>query len=95
MIPEEAPGAGDMRMSDWNDENWDPAVETHAQWRRRRALEGQRFRRSQLRRIDYYVAEEAAKVIDGLRRPYVGGDYSSILDRIVQEWAEHRRSGIK
>jgi hypothetical protein len=30
-----------------------------------------------------------------LRRPYVGCDYSSIIDRIVCEWAEVRRSGIK
>lgn len=86
-------------MTNWppdlRTDHWDPAVETHGQWSRRRILEAQRYRRSQLRRIDYYVSEDAAKVIDGLRRPYVGGDYSSILDRIVQEWAAHRRSGIK
>ena len=68
---------------DLRNDNWDPAIETHEQWRRRQVLEGQRYRRSQLRRIDYYVSEDAAKLIDGLRRPYVGGDYSSIIDRIA------------
>jgi hypothetical protein len=84
-----------MTHSDFEADSWDPAKETHAQWRRRRAREGQQWRRSTMRRIDYYVSEEAAKIIDSLRRPYVGGDYSSILNRVVLEWAERRRSGIK
>jgi hypothetical protein len=56
---------------------------------------GQRYRRRIMRRIDFYVDEDAAKIIDSLRRPYEGGDYSSILNRIVGEWAERGRSGIK
>lgn len=73
-------------------DNWDPARETHAEWSRRRILEAQRHRRAQLRRIDYYVSDDAAQIIDAQRRPGVGGDASSILDRIVLEWAG--RSGI-
>jgi hypothetical protein len=38
-------------------------------WRRARILEGQRWRRSRLRRIDYYPSKEAAAVIDRLRPP--------------------------
>jgi hypothetical protein len=48
-----------------------------------------------MRRIDYYVSEDAAEIVDNLRRPYASGDYSSILNRIVAEWAEMRCSGIK
>lgn len=63
-------------------------------WRRTRKLEGQRCRRSTLRRIDYQdVSAEAARVIDSLRTRRAGGDYSSILNRIVAEWAQ--ASGIK
>ncbi len=70
------------------DGNWNPEVETHAQWKRRRILEAQRSRRSQERRIDYYASPEAVAVVDSLRVPSVGGDASSILNRIVTEWAE-------
>ena len=62
-------------------------------WRRARILEGQRWRRKQMRRIDYYPSKEAAAVIDRLRTQRVGGDASSILNRIVAEWANV--SGIK
>jgi hypothetical protein len=46
-----------------------------------------------MRRIDYYVSPEAAEIIDRLRAPSAGGDASSILNRIVTEWAD--RSGIE
>ena len=62
-------------------------------WRRARILEGQRWRRSRARRIDYYPSKEAAAVIDSLRSHRAGGDASSILNRIVAEWAD--ASGIK
>ena len=62
-------------------------------WRRARILEGQRWRRSRLRRIDYYPSKEAAAVIDRFRTRRAGGDASSILNRIVAEWAD--ASGIK
>jgi hypothetical protein len=55
--------------------------------RRRRILVLQSARRSRLRRIDYYADETAAAIIGKLRAPRVGGDASSILNRIVAEWA--------
>ena len=56
-------------------------------------LEGQRWRRSRMRRIDYCPSQEAAAVIDCLRTRRAGGDASSILNRIIAEWAD--TSGIK
>ena len=57
-------------------------------WRRDRILTSQRGRRAKLRRIDYAdVSPEAAEIIDRLRTRQVGGDASSILNRIVHEWA--------
>lgn len=72
----------------FDDGNWNPEVETHAQWKRRRILEAQRWRRSRERRLDYYASPAAVAVVDSLRVPSVGGDASSILNRIVTEWAE-------
>jgi hypothetical protein len=72
------------------DENWDPARESHDQWRRRRILEQQRHRRSRERRIDYYASPEADRIIDSLRAPIAGRDASSILNRIVVDWARHK-----
>ena len=46
-----------------------------------------------MRRIDYYPSNEAAALIDRLRTRFAGGDASSILNRIVAEWAD--ASGIK
>jgi hypothetical protein len=63
-------------------------------WRHNRALELQRARRRKLRRIDFYPCEAAAAVIDELRAPRVGGDASSIINRIIAEWYAHG-SGIK
>ena len=55
----------------------------------------QRARRASLIRIDYAdVSPEAAEIIASLRQKRVGGDHSSILNRIVTEWAE-LRSGTK
>jgi hypothetical protein len=72
------------------DEDWNPELESHDQWRRRRILEQQRYRRSRERRIDYYVSPEANRIIDSLRAPKVGRDASSILNRIVVDWARHK-----
>jgi len=55
--------------------------------RRTRILTLQSARRSRLRRIDYYPDEAAAAIVDKLRAPGIGGDASSILNRIVVEWA--------
>ncbi len=47
----------------------------------------QRKRRSRLTRIDYAdVSSEAETVIAALRHHAIGGDNSSILNRIVTEW---------
>jgi hypothetical protein len=62
-------------------------------WRRERILIAQRDRRAGMRRIDYYASPEADAIIDQLRTHRAGGDASSILNRIVNEWAA--RSGIK
>jgi hypothetical protein len=60
---------------------------------RERKLDQQRERRRTERRIDYYPSKQAAAIIDGLRTSRAGGDFSSILNRIVAEWAA--ASGIK
>ena len=60
-------------------------------WRRNRILTAQRSRRAKMRRIDYAdVSTEAAQIIDRLRGRIAGGDLSSILNRIVVEWAASR-----
>jgi hypothetical protein len=55
--------------------------------RRGHVLALQRARRNRLRRIDFYSDETTAAIIEKLRVPRVGGDASSILNRIVAEWA--------
>lgn len=65
--------------------------EEHRVWIRERRREQQRDRRAGLIRIDYAdVSPEAAEIIDGLREG-PEGDASSILNRIVVEWAARRR----
>jgi hypothetical protein len=61
-----------------------------AAWRRDRVLALQKDRRKRLRRIDYYPSAEVAALIEGQRTPRCGGDASSILNRIVCEWAASR-----
>ena len=56
-------------------------------WRRERILDLQRYRRSRMRRIDYYASPDAVAIIDRLRTPRAGGDASSILNKIIHEWA--------
>ena len=80
---------------------WQPGMpvvteQDHADWqvwRRERKLEQQRERRSIERRIDYYPSKQAAAIVDRLRTSRAGGDFSSILNQIVSEWAA--ASGIK
>ena len=55
--------------------------------RKLRRAETQRQRRSGRERIDFYAAADVVEIIDGLRFASVGGDASSILNRIVREWA--------
>jgi hypothetical protein len=63
------------------------ADDERALWQRWRALRLQCERRARMRRIDYYASPAADAVIDGLRSGTRGGDASSILNRIVAEWA--------
>lgn len=73
------------------------------EWKRRTKAEGQRYRRSQYRRIDYIdVSADAAEIIDRevstaqREQRYVDSTYSAVLNRIVTEWAAHRnRTGTR
>ncbi len=65
------------------DHHWMERQRYMARMRQRRRREGKR-------RLDYYVGTQAGTIIDQLRRPYVGHDASSILNRIVSEWARDR-----
>lgn len=58
------------------------------QWRRDRKREQQRQRRATNRRIDYYPDNEAAAVIDTMWTLRIGGDYSSVINRMVIDWAQ-------
>lgn len=57
------------------------------QWRKDRKRQQQRERRAKYPRIDYYPSDEASALIRGLSSNTVGGDFSSVLNRIVSEWA--------
>lgn len=61
------------------------------QWRKDRKREGQRQRRASNRRIDYYPDATAAAAIDAHAGNWAGGDFSSVINRIVGEWVEHQR----
>lgn len=77
--------------------NWKPGmpVTTAAdladwqRWRLARRRQQQRDRRATNPRIDYYPSTEAAALIYGLRFHGAGGDMSSVINRIVVDWAEH------
>ena len=57
-------------------------------WIKIRKLEQQRERRATMRRIDYYPSREALEVIlDACNNGY-GGDFASVINRIIAEWAE-------
>jgi hypothetical protein len=62
----------------------------HTEERRQHVLQLQRRRRAKMRRIDYYAGPEAVAIIDSMRTQRVTGDASSILNRIVAEWAATR-----
>ena len=64
------------------------------EWKRTRKVEGQRYRRTLYRRIDYCeVSPEAAELIDreiSVAPGAMQATYSAVLNRIVTEWAAHR-----
>jgi hypothetical protein len=82
---------GSVERAPWQPGRPVVTAQDHAEWqawRRARILEQQREWRKQMRRIDYYPSKEAAAVIDRFRHRYAGGDASSILNRIIAEWAD-------
>jgi len=58
------------------------------EWRRVRKRDAQQWRRARYPRIDFYPDELACEVIGSESGPFVGGTYSSVINRIVAEWAE-------
>ena len=56
-------------------------------WRAERKRQQQRERRVRYPRIDYYPSDEAAEAIRALWCRQAGHDLSSIINRIVSEWA--------
>lgn len=62
-------------------------------WKKVRVLQLQRERRAIYPRIDYYPSKTALRIIRSLRCGVTGGDYGSVINRIIEEWADS--SGIK
>lgn len=58
------------------------------QWRRESKRDAQRKRRARYPRIDYYPDDDAAALIYSLTMPRAGGDLSSVINAIVNEWAQ-------
>ena len=52
-------------------------------WRLANKLEQQRARRQRYPRIDYYPSKEARAAILARTFPSVGGDRSSVIDRLI------------
>jgi hypothetical protein len=61
-----------------------------AAWRRDRKREGQRARRARYPRIDYYPDAQVDALIRSMTMRTVGYDLSSVINRIVSEWADGR-----
>lgn len=67
----------------------------HRKWRalrRQRILELQRERRASYRRIDYYPSDQALKIIQSQTHCFPGGDYSSVINRLVIESPDSEES---
>ena len=71
---------GQPRVTDQDKVAW-------AYWRKERKRQQQRDRRKRNRRIDYYPSDKAAQVILSQVGLAAGGDYSSVINRIVLQWA--------
>lgn len=63
-------------------------VQAWQAWRKARKLQQQRERRAKYPRIDYYPSKEARAVILAHASNRAGGDYSSVIDSIIMEWAD-------
>ncbi|WEN13720.1 hypothetical protein PY254_10730 [Rhodanobacter sp. AS-Z3] len=57
-------------------------------WRKASKLEAQRWRRRQYPRIDYYPSEEALAVIETYTGNHAGGNFSSVIDRLILSAAD-------
>ena len=77
-----------------NFEVTNPDEGSAAQGRRKRKLQLQRERRARNQRIDYYVSEAALAIINARTTNSVGGDHSSVINRLVLAGAKRRASGI-
>lgn len=73
--------------------NWKPGmrvvtaddVQAWEGWKKESKLAAQRYRRSKHPRIDYYPGKDARSVILAHVSNRAGGDYSSVIDRIILE----------
>lgn len=63
-----------------------------SQGREQARLRQRRYREGKAR-IDFHPDRQAIAVIDLLRTNCVGGDASSIINRIILEWDEQQRKG--
>ena len=54
-------------------------------WKRTSKLDAQRWRRAHNRRIDYYPSKAALKIISSQCGHFEGGDYSSVINRMVED----------
>ena len=80
---------------------WQPGTQViteqdHAEWRafrRQRIVELQRLRRARCRRVDYYPSDKALAIIQSQTNGFAGGDYSSVINRLVAESTKTRGSG--
>jgi hypothetical protein len=52
-------------------------------WRKARKLEQQRARRRRYPRIDYYPSDAVRAVIMANTGDYPGGDFSTVIDRLI------------
>lgn len=57
-------------------------------WKKSSVRGAQRDRRARLRRIDYYPSPKAAAIIDARLFPAVGGDYNSVINRMIEAAAK-------
>src|SRR5437016_1392200 len=71
-----------------------PGLTTEASRLRRKArkLELQRARRASMNRIDYYASDRALQTISLARGILKAYDRSSVLNAILQDWAQRRHA---
>lgn len=60
-----------------------PDTADKEKWRKARKRVRQRQRRQGIKRVDYQPSEQVLALITVELRPYVGGDLSSVIDRLI------------